>query len=168
MKMIVRYQCLARDALKRTAPRKLISIGDGTIFVFDETAMKEVPEYLLAIDHALAGFNLDFMGDGVPEINWRIGVHVGNAYVFKDINGEDNYIGTGVNLAQRVSTCVPDHGQAGVPFELDSTIYVSQAARDAFLTAGVGPNIEFHDAGDHTVKKTHVGHVFAMRKITYD
>ena len=163
--MIVRYQCLVRSAVRGARVRKLISIGDGTVFVFDETAVRDVPGWLFATNHALAGFNLDFAADGAPTIAWRMGVHVGSAYVFRDINGDENYIGTAVNLAQRVSTCVPRAAEeAGSP-DLDSTIYVSQAARDAFTDAGV-TEFEFCDAGQKTVKGACLGHVYAMTKLT--
>ena len=149
--MLVRYQNLVRQALQGVPVRKMISIGDGTIFIFAEPDIVSVPEYLARIDHELAGFNLDIMGDS-PEITWRIGSHVGPAHLFRDINGEENYVGTGVNLAQRVSVCVPNPGDP-VPAELNSTIYVTDDAYHAFQEAGAPGDFVFTDAGPKEVKK---------------
>ena len=166
-KMIMRYQSLIRAAIKGKAIRKLISIGDGTIFVFEEASIPAMPQTLFDLDHELAGFNLDFGNDGVPEINRRIGVHVGTAYRIRDINGDENYIGTAMNLAQRVSTCVPT-GEAAekAAFELQSTIYVSDDAREAFAKAGLPLGFVLNDAGSRAIKHGQTIHVFAMQKHT--
>jgi class 3 adenylate cyclase len=163
--MIVRYQVEVRKVIADFPIRKKISIGDGTIFVFDQSGIGNLPQYMYEIDHALAGFNLDFMGDDVPEIRWRMGVHVGDAYMMRDINGDENYIGTGINLAQRVSACVPDPG-ADVAPEASSTIYVSEQAYQAIQAAGIPAGFHFFDAGQKTVKKTILNHVYAMTKVT--
>lgn len=168
-KMIVRYQCLVHAALKGKSIRKMISIGDGTIFIFDEDHIGNMPQWLYEIDHELAGYNLDFGNDGVPQIEGRIGLHVGEAYRIKDVNGEENYIGTAVNLAQRVSTCVPT-GRDGeqAPFDLQSTIYVSAAAYKVFAQKGIPQGFVFNDAGVKTVKHGEKIHVYAMQKYTDD
>ena len=166
-KMIVRYQSLIRAALKGKNVRKLISIGDGTIFVFDEASISTMPKTLFELDHELAGFNLDFGNDGVPEINRRIGVHISLAYRIKDINGDENYIGTAMNLAQRVSTCVPTgEDEENTPFDLRSTIYVSAEACQAFQQNGLPPDFVLNDAGDKPIKDGQTFHVFAMQKAT--
>ncbi|GAJ00466.1 unnamed protein product, partial [marine sediment metagenome] len=147
LKMIVRYQCLVRGVLKDTPVKRIISIGDGSIFVFAEADIPNMPKYLYSVDHALAGFNLDFGADNMPKIEWRIGVHVGRAYVFRDINGQTNYIGTAVNLAQRVSTCVPDSWNNNMDFRAKSTIYVSEEAYNEFVSNGLNEEFDFLDTG---------------------
>jgi len=165
LKMIVRYQCEVRKALHAKPVKALISIGDGTIFVFDASEIRRMPGYLFEIDHALAGFNLDFGLDGVPEITWRMGVHVGGAFLFNDINGQHNFVGSAINIARRVSKCVPKPGQQ-TSFEAASTIYVSEDAHEAFVAAGPPEGVEFTDAGVQTVKHEQEIHVFAMHKVT--
>jgi len=164
-KLIVRYQCQVRRAVSRFAISKMISIGDGTIFVFEADSIKQMPEFLIALDHAISSFNLDWKWDGVPEIVHRIGVHVGTGYRFIDINGDTNYVGPGVNLAQRVSTCVPDSA-GGVDFDLNSPIYVSEAAKQEFELSALPDGVQFNDAGVRDAKHGVRIHVFAMVRIT--
>jgi hypothetical protein len=165
LRLIVRYQCQVRRAVSGFAISKMISIGDGTIFVFEEAAIGQMPEFLIALDHAIGSFNLDWKWDGVPEIVHRIGVHVGSGYRFLDINGDTNYVGPGVNLAQRVSTCVPDSGEA-VDFKLDSPIYVSEAAKREFELGALPEGVQFNDAGIRDVKHGVRIHVHAMVRVT--
>lgn len=161
LKLIVRYQCEARKAASGFSVSKMISIGDGTIFVFEGDAIHQMPDFLIVLDHAIAGFNLDWKWDGVPEIERRVGVHVGSGYCFRDINGEINYVGTGVNLAQRVSTCVPDPG-AHAPFDLNSPVYVSEAAKQEFESHPLPSGVRFNDAGIRDCKHGLRIRVFAM------
>lgn len=167
LKMIVRYQCEIRKAIAQYPVARTLSIGDGTIFVFEEAALPQMASCLLAIDHAIGGFNLDFKGDGVPKICHRIGVHVGNAYCFKDINKDLNYIGTGINMAQRVASCIPDSG-SGVAFKLDSTIYVSEEARTEMLKHVLPDGVIFNDAGIKEAKHGVKLHVHAMFRVTVE
>lgn len=163
LKMIVRYQCEIR---KTNIPcSKLISIGDGTIFIFEEPHIQDMPKYLFKIDHAIAGYNLDFGLDNVPNISHRIGVHVGKAYLFKDINGDKNYIGSGINMAQRVSTCVPDVINSDVALEANSTIYLSDEAYKEF-TKTTNNEITYYDQGEREVKHGIKIRVYSMQKIT--
>jgi class 3 adenylate cyclase len=164
--LIARYQTLVRAVIVGRPVRKLISIGDGTIFVFEEAEIPRMLEHLLAIDHELAGYNLDFGHDGLT-IERRIGVHVGLAYRVRDINGEENYIGTGMNLAQRVSTLVPiGEDYKAAPFELKSTLYISQDAANAFRPGGLPYGVELGDAGTKEVKHGVYVHAYAVRRAT--
>jgi class 3 adenylate cyclase len=168
LKMIVSYQCEVRKVLKDRRIRSTISIGDGTIFIFEEDEIPNMPQCLYEIDHALAGFNLDFIADDVPEINRRIGVHVGSAYVFRDINGTTNYIGSAINLAQRVSTCVPEPGDRPEQSYANSTIYVSEDAYNVFSTSGCESNFSFHDMGEHEIKHGDIIRVYAMNRVNME
>jgi len=165
LKIIVRYQCEVRKALHGRSVRATISIGDGTVFVFEEAAIPQMPECLFEIDHALAGFNLDFKWDGIPEMSWRVGVHVGQAFLFRDINRQENFVGSALNIARRVSDCVPEPGQQD-SFETDSTIYVSEDAHETFKASGLPEGIQFTDVGVCTVKHGEKIRVFAMHKVT--
>ena len=165
-KMIVRYQCEIRRALKKIKYEKLISIGDGTIFVFPERVIPRIPDYLLNIDLAISGYNLDFARDTGIDISIRIGVHVGNAYVFKDINGENNYVGTGINLSQRVSTFVPTKLDRRRNFEASYPIYVSESAYQEFRKYCSEEEYSFWDAGNKKDKHGNKIHCYAFHKIT--
>lgn len=160
--LLVRYQCFARDLARRHQVDKMISIGDGTIFVFEEPAIASMPEFLLELDHELAGYALDWKHDGVPEIDRRVGVHVGNAYCFRDINHEYNYVGTGINLAQRVSACVPSRTDSALSLRLQSPIYVSAEAKREFEWLVLPPGVGFADAGEKEAKHGVRIHAYAM------
>ncbi len=165
-KLLVRYQCEIRRALKGIICEKLISIGDGTIFVFPESEIPRIPEYLFSIDHAISGYNLDFSRETGVEISIRIGVHVGNAYVFNDINEEKNYVGTGINLAQRVSTFVPTKLDRRRNFKANSPIYVSENAYQEFRKYCSDEEYSFWDAGDKEDKHGNKIRCYAFHKIT--
>lgn len=164
LKLIVRYQCEVRKALRDFEVARTLSIGDGTIFIFEGDQILRMPDCILAIDHAIGGFNLDNRGNGVPEISHRIGVHVGSAYYFLDYNQTPNYIGSGVNIAQRVSTCVPT--ERTPDFHANSTIYVSDDAKNEFERNGVPDYIDFYDVGPQKVKHDEYVHAYAMWRTT--
>jgi class 3 adenylate cyclase len=69
--------------------RVVIDTGDGAAIAFLDD-----PER--ALFAALAVF------DNVGELSVRMGINLGPVYLSKDINGQDNVIGDGINVAQRV------------------------------------------------------------------
>jgi class 3 adenylate cyclase len=69
--------------------RVVIDTGDGAAIAFLDD-----PER--ALFAALAIF------DNVGELPVRMGINLGPVYLSKDINGQDNVIGDGINVAQRV------------------------------------------------------------------
>ena len=69
--------------------RVVIDTGDGAAIAFLDD-----PER--ALFAAIAIF------DNVGELPVRMGINLGPVYVSKDINGQDNVIGDGINVAQRV------------------------------------------------------------------
>jgi class 3 adenylate cyclase len=69
--------------------RVVIDTGDGAAIAFLDD-----PER--ALFAAIAIF------DNVGELPVRMGINLGPVYVAKDINGQDNVIGDGINVAQRV------------------------------------------------------------------
>src|SRR6185369_387909 len=72
-----------------TRDRVVIDTGDGAAIAFLDD-----PER--ALFAALAIF------DNVGELPVRMGINLGPVYLAKDINGQDNVIGDGINVAQRV------------------------------------------------------------------
>ncbi|HYN13861.1 MAG TPA: hypothetical protein VET51_14565 [Burkholderiales bacterium] len=71
--------------------RVLIDTGDGAAIAF----LGDPESALFA---ALAIF------DNVGELPVRMGINLGPVYLSKDINGQNNVIGDGINVAQRVMT----------------------------------------------------------------
>src|SRR5437868_12691857 len=69
--------------------RVVIDTGDGAAIAFLDD-----PER--ALFAAIAIF------DNVGELPVRMGINLGPVYLSKDINGQDNVIGDGINVAQRV------------------------------------------------------------------
>src|SRR5689334_4753142 len=69
--------------------RVVIDTGDGPAIAFIDD-----PER--AIFAAIAIF------DNVGQLPVRMGINLGPVYLSKDINGQDNVIGDGINVAQRV------------------------------------------------------------------
>ena len=72
-----------------TRDRVVIDTGDGAAIAFLDD-----PER--ALFAALAIF------DNVGELQVRMGINLGPVYLSKDINGQDNVIGDGINVAQRI------------------------------------------------------------------
>jgi class 3 adenylate cyclase len=72
-----------------TRERVVIDTGDGAAIAFLDD-----PER--ALFAALAVF------DNVGELPVRMGINLGPVHLSKDINGQDNVIGDGINVAQRV------------------------------------------------------------------
>jgi hypothetical protein len=117
--LIVRYQCIIRQAMSTRC--HLIPIGDGTVFVWEGDNTGVMP-CLVNIYRAIEDYNNSFE----ETILWRMGVHVGAAFRFRDINGCINYVGEGLNLAQRVSATVDD--QALLEGRFARQIHFSEAA----------------------------------------
>lgn len=162
LKMIVRYQCEVRKAIKEYDVSSLISIGDGTILVFEENNIKDLVNCLLEIKKKITEFNSNFNSNNIPEIDYRIGVHIGNAFRYKDINKEYNYVGTGINIAQRVSTCVPSSNEKNKSNKLNSHIYVSKEAKNELNKYPIPKSVSFFDAREREVKHKVKIHVYAL------
>jgi class 3 adenylate cyclase len=86
-----RFNEILAGTLADLEPRErvVIDTGDGAAVAFLED-----PER--ALFAALAVF------DSVGELPARMGINLGPVHVAKDINGQDNVIGDGINVAQRV------------------------------------------------------------------
>src|SRR5688500_1543048 len=86
-----RFNEVLDTALQDTPPadRVVIDTGDGAAVTF----LGDPERALFA---ALSLF------DNVGEVPVRIGINLGTVYITKDINGRENVIGDGINVAQRV------------------------------------------------------------------
>jgi class 3 adenylate cyclase len=118
--LLVRYQTELNKALAGFAVQHRISTGDGTIVVLDSDQMSHLFECLWAVEHELAGYNQDFGHDANP-IRFKIGVNIGLCFDFRDVNGQWNVVGPGINDAQRVSQ-----------FAAEYEILVSRAVKERY------------------------------------
>jgi len=76
---------------------KYISTGDGMIVVFDDH-----PENLIPIVFGIQDRLQELKRAEGRVIGVRIGLHSGPIFKYTDINGNQNFAGSGMNLAQRV------------------------------------------------------------------
>jgi predicted ATPase/class 3 adenylate cyclase len=107
----------------------IIDVGDGAAIVYFGGSSD-------AIDCAV-NLGTETLACGMRV---RIGVHCGPVFRVKDVNGRDNVVGPGINLAERVMSC----GDPGF-------VLLSSAAADATMAAGKW-NDFIEDLGVHSVK----------------
>lgn len=160
-KIIVRYQCEVKRIIGQMKIEKCISIGDGTIFIIEDKNIGLIPKYANDIYCSLQDYNAQFLKESGTRIRCRIGVHVGYAYVYYDINKQINYVGSGINIAQRVCSCVPSPDDNTIREEEKSPIYVSKAAYEQFVERGLSKKFEFKDLGERKIKRGSL-HVYAL------
>jgi hypothetical protein len=100
-----------------------LCIGDGYIFVFKN------PGHAVFFSAYLASLIEGIKEDrGVPDYHYRIGVHSGKVYRFWDRDRKDyNYIGDGINNAQRVLSAIGK--------EQDDVVFISSDTRQHILTS---------------------------------
>jgi class 3 adenylate cyclase len=103
LNLLVRYQCELNKALSLFKVEHKISIGDGSIIVLATDEIPNLLKCIQAVTRQFDEYNLDF-GHGVNPIRFRMGINVGLCYDFRDINGDWNIVGPGVNDTQRVSS----------------------------------------------------------------
>jgi serine/threonine protein kinase/tetratricopeptide (TPR) repeat protein len=119
---------------KSADQRISLSTGDGMALVF--FGDPEAPlRCAVEISRAIAAR---------PEIELRMGIHSGPVYRVRDINGNINVVGGGINFAQRVM----DSGDAG-------HILVSKTVVDV-LSQLQHWTSAFHDLGEVEVKRGHM------------
>jgi len=93
------FNALLSDALAAFAPadRIILDTGDGAAISFlgdPEAALFAGLSLRDALDAPLSG--------DAPQIMMRIGINLGPVKLVKDLNGQPNIIGDGINVAQRV------------------------------------------------------------------
>lgn len=91
------FNALISDAIKEVAAddRIILDTGDGVAISF-LGAPEEALFVAMSLRDVLAG------NQNTSNLSARIGINLGPVRVVKDINGQDNIIGDGINVAQRV------------------------------------------------------------------
>jgi len=165
LKMVVRYQCELRRAIRshESAIERYLSIGDGTVLLFDESNIHHMLDIVISIDDTLKDYNATCLDADKPIIKKRIGVHIDYLYKYKDINKDINYVGPAINIAQRVSTCVPDLGDNSKSVKEKSSIYVSREAFEKFSKLNISSKYLFFNLGLRDVKHGKI-HIYALHK----
>jgi hypothetical protein len=127
-------------ALQDSPPteRVVIDTGDGAAIAFLGD-----PEH--ALFAALAVF------DNVGELPLRMGINLGPVHVSRDINGQENVIGDGINVAQRVMS----FAEAG-------QLLVSRSFYDVVLLLSAEYATMFQAIGGRTDKHARTHEVFAV------
>jgi class 3 adenylate cyclase len=118
--------------------RVVIDTGDGAAIAFLDD-----PER--ALFAAIAIF------DNVGELPVRMGINLGPVYVSKDINGQDNVIGDGINVAQRVMS-----------FANPGELLVSRSFYEVVLLLSGEYATMFHAKTSQTDKHNRVHEVYAV------
>ena len=119
--------------------RVVIDTGDGAAVTF----LGDPERGLFA---ALSVF------DNVGELPVRMGINLGPVYVTRDINGRENVIGDGINVAQRIMS----FAQAG-------QLLVSRAFYDVVLLISAEYATMFQAVGGRTDKHERTHEVFAVK-----
>ena len=118
--------------------RVVIDTGDGAAIAF----LGDPERALFA---ALAVF------DAVGELPVRMGINLGPVYITTDINGRENVIGDGINVAQRIMSFA-DAGQ----------LFVSRSFYDVVLLLSGEYATMFQAVGGRTDKHERTHEVFAV------
>jgi hypothetical protein len=118
--------------------RVVIDTGDGAAVTF----LGDPERALFA---ALSLF------DNVGELPVRLGINLGPVYVTRDINGRENVIGDGINVAQRIMS-----------FAQPGQLLVSRAFYDVVLLISAEYATMFQAVGGRTDKHERTHEVFAV------
>jgi hypothetical protein len=118
--------------------RVVIDTGDGAAVTF----LGDPERALFA---ALALF------DNVGELPVRLGINLGPVYVTRDINGRENVIGDGINVAQRIMS-----------FAQPGQLLVSRSFYDVVLLISAEYATMFQAVGGRTDKHERTHEVFAV------
>lgn len=96
-----RFNALLSQALRGVAlnDRIILDTGDGAAISFIGD-----PEDALFVATGLRDDIAALAGSAEPELATRMGINLGPVRLVKDINGQPNVIGDGINVAQRVMT----------------------------------------------------------------
>src|SRR5918999_5338398 len=96
-----RFNTLLSEALRGVAinDRIILDTGDGAAISFIGD-----PEDALFVATGLRDVIASLPKDDPPELSTRMGINLGPVRLVKDINGQPNIIGDGINVAQRVMT----------------------------------------------------------------
>jgi class 3 adenylate cyclase len=141
-----RLNTLHTEALANVAPndRIILDTGDGAALSFlgdPEDALFVSLALRDAAAVALAG----------PEMKMRVGINLGPVKLVKDINGQPNIIGDGINVAQRVMS-----------FAEPGQILVSRSYYEVVSCLSEGYVQLFHYEGSRTDKHVREHEVYAV------
>jgi class 3 adenylate cyclase len=121
-----------------TRDRVVIDTGDGAAIAF-------LGDPEAALFAALAIF------DNVGELPVRMGINLGPVYLARDINGQQNVIGDGINVAQRIMS-----------FAQGGELLVSRSFYEVVLLLSGDYATLFHSGGARTDKHQRVHEVYAV------
>jgi hypothetical protein len=143
-----RLNSLLTEALANVAPndRIILDTGDGAALSFLGD-----PEDALFVSLTLRDALAGTQPPG-PEMKMRIGINLGPVKLVKDINGQPNIIGDGINVAQRVMSFA-DPGQ----------ILVSRSFFEVVSCLSEGYVKLFHYEGSRTDKHVREHEVYAVQ-----
>jgi hypothetical protein len=143
-----RLNTLLTDALANVAPndRIILDTGDGAALSF--LGDPEDALYVsLALREALEGPQ-----PPGPELKMRIGINLGPVRLVKDINGQPNIIGDGINVAQRVMS-----------FSEPGQIVVSRSFYEVVSCLSEGYVRLFHYEGSRTDKHVREHEIYTVQ-----
>src|SRR5690242_2723553 len=127
-------------ALEDTEARERVVIDTG-----DGAAVAFLGDPERALFAALAVY------DNVGELPVRMGINMGPVHVSRDINGQENVIGDGINVAQRIMS-----------FAAAGQLFVSRTFYDVVLLLSAEYATMFQAIGGRTDKHARTHEVFAV------
>jgi class 3 adenylate cyclase len=135
-----RFNEVLSAALQDNEPRDRVVIDTG-----DGAAVAFLGDPERALFAALAVF------DNVGELPVRMGINLGPVHVSRDINGQENVIGDGINVAQRVMS-----------FASEGQLFVSRSFYDVVLLLSAEYATMFQPIGGRTDKHARTHEVLAV------
>jgi len=143
-----RLNALLTEALANVAPndRIILDTGDGAALSFLGD-----PEDALFVSLSLRDALVGPQPPG-PEMKMRIGINLGPVKLIRDINGQPNIIGDGINVAQRVMS-----------FSEPGQILVSRSYYEVVSCLSEGYGKLFHYEGSRTDKHVREHEVYAVQ-----
>jgi hypothetical protein len=143
-----RLNTLLTDALANVAPndRIILDTGDGAALSFLGD-----PEDALYVSLSLREA-LERPQPPGPELKMRIGINLGPVRLVKDINGQPNIIGDGINVAQRVMS-----------FSEPGQIVVSRSFYEVVSCLSEGYGRLFHYEGSRTDKHVREHEIYTVQ-----
>jgi len=143
-----RFNAYLAEAIRDmpVADRIILDTGDGAAvnFLGDiEDALKAA----LSLRESLLGEDIDLK----PELLVRIGINLGPVRLMRDLNGQPNIVGDGINVAQRIMS-----------FADPSQILVSRSYYDAVSRLSSQYAGMFHYQGSRTDKHVREHEVYAI------
>jgi len=143
-----RLNTLLTQALANVAPndRIILDTGDGAALSFLGD-----PEDALYVSLALREALQGPQPPG-PELKMRIGINLGPVRLVKDINGQPNIIGDGINVAQRVMS-----------FSEPGQIVVSRSFYEVVSCLSEGYGRLFHYEGSRTDKHVREHEIYTVQ-----